>query len=415
MKNSRGLLYPALHKFYSALSSLEKFEKGSNLFDNISHLDNFFSEYRNITFVLQKSLAKTEFRPKYEKLRDKHLINDVGKWFVSKRNSTIKEQPFDLEKRITIKIYSGGDIYSLSEFIFTVENDVDYSTIVESLKETLLNSGQIEVFFSVEFTFYERGDKQDLYDNFILGITQMKLLLSGIKKEVNEECSLSEELDRKIEKLNFYKIPKDFLFVDDYVFNCKYKSFEKASRATFRFDTKNPILPIEFLDEFSFDGDIFQKFEFLHVAIFQMQKNLMPTCMIIYSDNTCELDSFESSIKTTVYRKFHEIANRIERDKIVNILFVTEMYTYKPNEIKHLDSLERIKYAQNELLTFFMIDNQLSIKSSSYDTGKINDSKYVAYTMATNLNEHVLPSFMNPLKLEFNRILKAKNECNNVT
>ncbi|MRT93047.1 hypothetical protein [Ancylomarina sp. 16SWW S1-10-2] len=87
MKNSRGLLYPALHKFYSALSSLEKFEKGSNFFDNICHLDNFFSEYRNITFVLQKSLAKTEFRTVYEKLRDKYLVNDVGKWFIGKRNS----------------------------------------------------------------------------------------------------------------------------------------------------------------------------------------------------------------------------------------------------------------------------------------------------------------------------------------
>lgn len=59
MNNSRGLLYPAMHKFYSALSSLEKFEKGSNFFDNISYLDNFFSEYRNITFVLQKSLSNT--------------------------------------------------------------------------------------------------------------------------------------------------------------------------------------------------------------------------------------------------------------------------------------------------------------------------------------------------------------------
>jgi hypothetical protein len=42
MSNTRGLLYPALHKFYSSLSSLEKFEKGTNFFDNITYLDNFF-------------------------------------------------------------------------------------------------------------------------------------------------------------------------------------------------------------------------------------------------------------------------------------------------------------------------------------------------------------------------------------
>lgn len=410
MKNSRGLLYPALHKFYSALNSLEKFKKGSNLFDNISHLDNFFSEYRNITFVLQKSLAKTEFRALYEELRDKYLINDVGKWFLGKRNSIVKEQPFDLEKRIVIKIYSGKDIYSLPEYIFTIENDVDYISIVESLRDTFLNSAQIEVFFSAEFTFYEKGQTEDLYDNFIVGITQMKLLLSGIQKKLNEDCSLSKELEKKIENLNFYRVPKDFLFVDDYIFNCKYQNFEKGSRAALGFENKNPRAPIENLDKFTSDGDIMHKFQLMHLVIFQMQKKLMPTVMLVFSDNTFELNSFESSIKTTVYRKFNEIAKRIEKDNIVNILFVFEMYTYDANDIKYLDSHERVKYAKNELLTFFMIDNQLSIKSNSYDTKEVDDFKYIARIMASNSNEQLLPAFMNPIKLEFVRLAQTKSE-----
>src|SRR5579862_1975826 len=106
MDSTRGLLYPALHKFYSALSSLEKFEKGTNFFDNIGYLDNFFSEYRNITFVLQHSLAHTDFLVTYETLRNKYLVNSVGKWFVEKRNEVLKQQPFDLEKRIVITVYS---------------------------------------------------------------------------------------------------------------------------------------------------------------------------------------------------------------------------------------------------------------------------------------------------------------------
>lgn len=410
MKNSKGLLYPALHKFYNALSSLEKFEKGSNFFDNISHLDNFFSEYRNITFVLQKSLAKTEYKSIYEKLRDKYLINNVGKWFIGKRNAIVKEQPFDLEKRIVIRIYSGQNIYSLPEFVFTIENDVGISSIIKSLRKTFLDSGQIEVFFSAEFTFYERGDTQDLYDNFILGITQMKLLLSGMQKELKEDCALSKELEKKIEGLNFYRVPKDFLFVDDYVFKCKYESFEKGSRATFSFDYKNPKFSIDFFDKFSPDGDIFHKFELMHIVVFQMQKKLMPTCMLIFNDNTCELNSFESSVKTTVYRKFNEIANRIEKENILNILFVTEMYAYNVDDIKNLDSHERIKYAQNELLTFFMIDNQLSIKSHSFNTNKINDFKYIAQIMARKSNDQELPLFMNPVKQEFIRLLKTTND-----
>lgn len=415
MKNSRGLLYPALHKFYSALSSLEKFEKGSNFFDNISHLDNFFSEYRNITFVLQKSLAKTEFSSVYEQLRDKYLINDVGKWFIGKRNNIIKEQPFDLEKRIVINIYSGKSIYTLPECIFTIENDVDFSSIVESLRETFLNSGQIEVFFSVEFIFYERGHTKDLYDNFILGITQMKHLFSGMQKVLNEDCILSEELERRIDKMNFYRVPKDFLFADDYVFNCKNEKFEKASRIALTTGDRNHRAPIENLNQFKSNGDILSKFELMHLVIFQMQNKLMPTCMIVYSDDTFELNSFEFSIKTTVYRKFNEIAKRIEKDDIVNILFVTEMYTYSVNDIKNIDSKERVKHAKNEILSFFMIDNQLSIKSRSYDTKKINDFNYIASIMHADSIEQELPAFMNPVKLEFDRLLHVENDLNNAT
>lgn len=140
MENIRSILYPALHKFYNALSSLERFEKGLNFFDNIGHLDNFFSEYRNITFVLQKSLAKTEHMPLYERLRDKYLVNDVGKWFVDKRNSVLKQKPFDLEKRIMIKIYAGKDILSLPELVFTIENDENYSSVIESLRSSFFGN-----------------------------------------------------------------------------------------------------------------------------------------------------------------------------------------------------------------------------------------------------------------------------------
>jgi hypothetical protein len=408
MKNSRGLLYPALHKFYSALSSLEKFEKGSNFFDNIAHLDNFFSEYRNITFVLQKSLANSEFHSVYDKLRDKYLVNDVGKWFVGKRNSIVKEQPFDLEKRIVISIYSGNNIYFLSDLIFTIENDVDFSSIVESLRESFLKSGQIEVFFSAEFIFYERGQTKDLFDNFIFGITQMKLLLSSIKKELNENCALSEELERRIDKMNFYLVPKDFLFVDDYVFNCKYENFEKASRAALTLGHEKHRPSIENLDQYYPKGNILNKFELMHLVIYQMQNRLMPTCMIVFGDNTFELNSFESSIKTTVFRKFNEIAKRIEKDNIVNILFVTEMYTYNVNDIKNLDSQERVKHAKNEILTFYMIDNQMSIKSNRYDTKKVNDFNYIASIMHSDSIEQELPAFMNPVKLEFARLLRVE-------
>ncbi|NAS12242.1 hypothetical protein [Poritiphilus flavus] len=404
MNTSRGLLYPALHKFYSSLSSLEQFEKGTNFFDNISYLDNFFSEYRNITFVLQKSLANTSFLSIYEKLRDKYLVNDVGKWFIEKRNEVLKQQPFNLEKRILISIYSGQNPLSLPELVYTIDNDVEISSIVDSLRTTFIDSGQLEVMFSAEFSFFEYGHSEDLYDNLIFGISQMKLFLADMKKEIKGDCKLSDELERKIDKINFYRVPKDMLFVDDYVFYSKKEYFEKASRVALLSGQRQIKVPIENLNKTYPNGDLFSKFELMHLVIFQMQKTLLPTCLILYSDDTFELITFGFSIKTTVYRKFNEISKRIEADKIVSVLFVTEMYIYDIGNINNLDSRERVEHANSEILAFYMIDKDLAIKSRSYDTRQIDDFEYIASIIRTKSNEQELPRFMNPILHEFTRL-----------
>lgn len=213
MGDMRGLLYPALHKFYSALSHLEEFEKGKDFFENITHLDVFFSEYRNVTFVLQKSLKGSPFIEVYETLRDKYLVNDTGKWFVEKRNEVLKQQPFDLEKKIAITIYSGEYHLTLPERVFTIENDVAYASIIDELQSLFRHINPIEVMFSAEFFFYERGEQIELYENFISGIDQMRALLNGLKEAINETCELCDKLETKINSFNFSKIPKNFLFI----------------------------------------------------------------------------------------------------------------------------------------------------------------------------------------------------------
>jgi len=135
----------------------------------------------------------------------------------------------------------------------------------------------------------------------------------------------------------------------------------------------------------------------------------LPTCLVVYSDNTFELISFGFSIKTTVYRKFNEIARRINADEIINVLFVTEMYTYNIEDINNLDSRERIKYAKNEILAFYMVDKDLARKSHGFDTKRIDDLKYIVSVMFTKPTEPELPRFMNPVVKEFARIL-AKSD-----
>lgn len=420
-----SLLYPAMHKFYSALNSLEQFEKGKNFFDNISHLDNFFSEYRNITFVLQKSLAHTEFKEIYEQNREKYLVNETCKWFIDKRNEILKQHPFNLEKRIIITIYSPESSSALPEQIFSIENDVEYSSLIESLQSLFLRVSLVEVFFSVEFSFYEKGKNKELYEDFISGIKNMSLFLQAIKDEIKEECVLCNQLQEKINKMMFPIIPKNLLFIDDYVYYCQNNEFEKASRMEplMKFSKKGnneeiitPNVPLRISLTSFFNaykgfskenGSAFDIFITMHLVIFSMQKDLMPTFMIIYEDETYEFISFVSSIKTTVYRKINEIAKRIENDKIKSIFYVAEMihYSTENNDYKNIimtNSKERIKYKTSEFLCFFMVDNDLQCNSYYFDSDKIEDMKYISTTLKNN--KATLPRFFSPIRKEFERI-----------
>lgn len=405
-ENTKGLLYSAYHKLYSALSSLEKFEKGTNFFDNISHLDNFFSEYRNVTFMLQKSLAHTPFLKVYEENRQKYLLNDVCKWFIEKRNEVLKQQPFDLEKRIRIVVYTTTNNVALPELSFTIENDVEFSTMIDSMKDFFMQFNLIEVMFSAEFSFYERGGNEELYDNFISGITKMKLFMKEMKEMLNENDILSEQFEKKIDEMNFHRIPKNMLLTDDYVFYTRENRFEKASRAEFSFgqtDLKVPVTTFEKM--FPGSVDLFNNFIMMHLSVFKMQKILMPTCFIVYNDEKMKFMSFDSSIKTTVYRKLNEIANLIETEGITEVLYVGELYLYSSNEnILNLESNERIKYKHSESLVFFKASHEMANSCYLFDSDKIDDMEYIVSVLHQKESEIQSLSFMNPVINEFQRL-----------
>lgn len=105
------ILLPAYQKLYAALQSLERFSKGQDLFDNIACIDSFLSEFRNITFVLQKSFAHTEYKSVYDTSRDKSLKSDDCSWLVEKRNQVLKV--FSLNRwSIVCLIFNGLEFIS---------------------------------------------------------------------------------------------------------------------------------------------------------------------------------------------------------------------------------------------------------------------------------------------------------------
>ncbi|PQJ10577.1 hypothetical protein CJD36_011425 [Flavipsychrobacter stenotrophus] len=115
--------------------------------------------------------------------------------------------------------------------------------------------------------------------------------------------------------------------------------------------------------------------------------------------------TFGGSIKTTTYRKIHEVAKQVEADGVVQIIFATEMYVYDTDDIIGMDSRERIQHAQTEFLSFFMVDKKLTTKTRSFDTKRINDFEYIRSVMIEKPGKSVQPNFMKPVIQEFARIL----------
>jgi hypothetical protein len=373
-----GLLFPAFQKFYSSLSSLERFSKEKSFFDNISSLDNFFSEFRNVTFVLQKSLAHTDYISIYENNRQKHLSD--CRWFVDKRNETTKQQPFQLVKKIEIAVYfpnSGMRVYSNQ---FTVEADMELSILIDQFKLLFSEINPIEVFFSAEFSFYEKDSQEDLYDKLMLGIQSMKKFLTAIQQDINEHCDLCEELIKKIEKFNFSILPRDIFLINDYAYYSEKNEFERAQRVLLILGQDKRI-PLSCFDTGALGklgNDYFQKFVAMHAI--QQNTELLPTMMTVFQDNTFELDSFNADIKTTIYRKLNENAIRILNEDVKEVYFM-QVYVacFPPSPYLSMTSKERLSHSEKEYLTFMKVDSYLNEEEYVFDGAKLSNTEYIAY------------------------------------
>ena len=375
-----SLLYPAMQKFFSALNSLNKFNKEKNFFENISSLDTFFSEFRNITFVLQKSLAHTEYISIYEKLRSKHLSD--SRWFIEKRNETIKQQPFQLVKEIELTVYFPEQSFKVTTMQFTVENDVDMSTLIEQFEELFARTSPVEVFFSAAFSFYESGINLDIYDEIITGISKMKCFLDDIKSELNEKCELCDKIEQEIRRFNFLIVPRDMFLITDYVYYSQKHEFERASRLAMVTGADRitlPRMPLECFCNGVFKdiGDtVFEKFVMMHVII--GSTDLMPVIMIIYQDDTFELDAFNSDIKTTVYRKINETANKIANEDVREVFWMQTYIAYTSfSDLLIAPANEKTKLKAKEFLAFMKVDNALEEDEIVFDGEYIKCMNYI--------------------------------------
>ena len=290
MSSEQDLLYPAFQKFYSALSSLERFHKEKNFFENISSLDTFFSEFRNVTFVLQKSLAHTDYMPLYEDLREKYFSE--LKWFVETRNETTKQHPFELIKKIEITAYMPRGSFEILEKQFSVNDDKPLVSVLDEAKTFLNKINSIEVFFSARFFFYKQGSAENVFTKILQGIKAMSGFLEEFYKQIPNRSQTTEELLNLIIKHPVICIPQDMLLVNDYVYYPAENEFEMVGRRGLSIASSfgGKTLPRTPLKNFNhwyepLGENNFERFAAMHIAM-RIKEEIFPAIMVIFYDDT---------------------------------------------------------------------------------------------------------------------------------
>lgn len=399
------ILLPAYQKLYAALQSLERFSKGQDLFENIACIDSFLSEFRNVTFVLQKSLAHTKYKTLYEELRNKYLKNDDCSWLVEKRNQVLKEKPFNLEKSLVLTLYlpNGAGVFSTESY--TIEDEEDYSSLIEIVKGVIKKIPAIEVFFSVEFVYREIGSERNLFNTIDNGIDAIGALLEDLNKSISGEISRTRKsVQEKIKGLHFHTVPKDMWFVDDYVFYRQDHVFEKGERFELITPFKTAVPSSLFCDMLkvkkhgNFIEETFEAFEKMHVFAFAKQKEIAPTFLTLNSDGIMSMVMYHASIKTTTYRKIHEIAEEIKSGApIVAVFHVCEMLIYNNPEAYNQDYSHRSRGGHNELLSFNKVTNEGVACYCISSEAILEGQKDCRFPMLTKAEMDDTISFMNPL------------------
>ena len=224
----------------------------------------------------------------------------------------------------------------------------------------------------------------------------MSCFLKAMYKEVGEHSKLSDMITEKISKLKFSQIPRDMYLINDYVYYPQKNKFERAERYAMimhsgdkRDRVRIPLSNFNRHPLYSKMGDdYFNKFVLMNVVI--GTTNLMPTFMIVFSDSTFELDSFNGGLKTTIYRKVNEVATRIAKEDIVAVYFMMT-YTMLPlkEEYLQMTSKERLALSNDDVLTFMEVTITLSERECYFEQTKIQDRKYIfnqIFNHASSLN-----------------------------
>jgi len=396
------LLYPALQKFYNALTIINQIDSRKYIFETIPQIDSFFSEMRNITFVMQKSFNTPELKIVYERERDKFFKNEVMNWFKDIRNETTKEHPFKLEKALDIEFYLPNFSTKTTHSRLTIDNDLNFSDLYKELKLFLDTnySNCVELYLSTTTTFLENGKEVDIYSVIQKGIEIMYTMIADIMELHPCDCTkctkLKKEIKQLIDAVNVKKITfsSDLYYAD--------KKLSEGSVIYTHFGSgcsllspptpiKNSIWAINNMPPC--DVSFLKVFAYNHIILARIQRSesseseLMPVFLIIYENDTFSFfGPITGTNKSTFYRAIGNVTKIInDNNNIKAILMLTEGYRYTTKNIEQLQSMkyeERIKEASSIVIVCTLISKNLDdIYAIEVDYKNLFDDKYIAKQM----------------------------------
>ena len=301
---------------------------------------------------------------------------------------------------------------------YTIEDEKDYSSIIEMVKRVIEGIPSIEVFFSVEFVYREIGSERNLFGTIDHGIDAIMAMLEELNQTIDGEVSKTREtVLEKINNLHFHRAPKDFWFIDDYVFYRKDHVFEKGARCEMIMpynagsSYKNICDIVGVKNEGNYVEETFRAFELMHIATFTMQKKLMPTIMTLKNDGTVAIVSYDASIKTTTYRKINEIAREIRNGApIVAVFHVCEMLLYNDPGAYNQDYSYRSQGEHTDLLSFNMVTKGGAANYCINGEALLDVKEDCLFPTLTKVDTAVSVSFLNPLVEAFENVESAGSD-----
>lgn len=392
------LMYPALQKFYNALTIINQIDSRKYIFETIPQIDSFFSEMRNITFVMQESFNSPELKKDYEQEREKFLNNEVMKWFNQIRVETIHKHPFKLEKALDVEFYLPNFSTKTTHNRLTINNDLNFNDLYKKLKLFLdaNYSNCVELYLSTTITFLENGKEIDIYSVIQKGIEIMYTMVADIMKLYPCNCEKCNKLKKEIKRLISVVSVKKITFSSDLYYADKKLSIGSVICANLGSGCSllSPPAPIKnsFWDITGMmpcDISFLKIFAYYHIILARIQRSesseseLMPVFLIIYENDTFSFyGPITGTNKSTFYRAISDVAKMINSNNIKAILILTEGYRYTTKNIEQLQSMkyeERIKEASSIVILCTLISKNLDdIYAIEVDYKNLFEDKYIA-------------------------------------